>query len=958
MSFNTLSYGPAEAEEIISRVTIPGEFLHTPSEEIRSRDLERELRRKTALELHYVTLAEYHKVKRIPRGLRVSLRPTLFQDRPDFCQKFESILNKCSMDIIILTIEHLHKELSTVEAQVTSIQQQLSSTLTPDKFDLILQKTNKTIEEFRSQLQERKRSKFLRDAEDYHREQVTKAGEKYKRPTRRGRRQHSAREFTDTHTISGRDNQIVYNISSYNLSPTEYNVLQKGLSFCPTPSFNGFILDQELHRFFRSLRLKVHFNSNPTEERTADVNNSSQSVTSFQLKQLGLRVSSNYNRPRTYHPVETYISLVKRDVEADLKSIQKGSIRIHRNLSVIEKDALRNLKENKRIVIKPADKGGSIVVMDKSHYTSIIQSQLNDRTTYQSIDRDPTFDVAREIRLIIKTYKEKGTIDAKLSEYLINTQPMIPVFYVLPKVHKDLMNPPGRPIVASTNSLLSPLAITLDRILTPLLHNISSYLKDTTDFLSKLHAITPVVSGCTLVTLDVNSLYTCIDHQRGIAAVQWFLTEHTDFSPDQLQFCVDLLSFVLHKNFFMFGDQYYIQRTGTAMGSNMAPPYANIFMAAFEETYVYTHPLFQTHSVYWKRYIDDVFMIWRGGEDLLLRFVSDINTCVPNLSFSMQKSNVSINFFLDTMITLEADGNLDVDLYCKPTDKNSLLHYSSCHPRHVKQSLPISQYHRLSRIVSNEEKQAIRHHEMSVKFLQRGYPLRTLQKATNNIRNNRVNLGRQRIPFVSTFHPYLYKIKNCVLRHWDLLGKAYPGIPEFNDTPIMCYKKPSNLRNLLVKADIGSDKPHYTQRTLSTQKRGTFPCLHCFQCSNITKGETFSHPRSGKIFNINGFFTCNSSYVIYLIKCPCGLGYVGETSQHIRDRISQHRSTIRCQKLMLPIPAHFAAAGHNVSQLKYQVIESVALPRRGGSLMYRFIWNHASFIVLPSRPILCEHLVL
>ncbi|CAJ0946011.1 unnamed protein product [Ranitomeya imitator] len=355
----------------------------------------------------------------------------------------------------------------------------------------------------------------------------------------------------------------------------------------------------------------------------------------------------------------------------------------------------------------------------------------------------------------------------------------------------------------------------------------------------------------------------------------------------------------------------------------------------------------------------------------------------------MQKSNVSINF-LDTMITLEADGNLDVDLYCKPTDKNSLLHYSSCHPRHVKQSLPISQYHRLSRIVSNEEKQAIRHHEMSVKFLQRGYPLRTLQKATNNIRNNRVNLGRQRIPFVSTFHPYLYKIKNCVLRHWDLLGKAYPGIPEFNDTPIMCYKKPSNLRNLLVKADIGSDKPHYTQRTLSTQKRGTFPCLHCFQCSNITKGETFSHPRSGKIFNINGFFTCNSSYVIYLIKCPCGLGYVGETSQHIRDRISQHRSTIRCQKLMLPIPAHFAAAGHNVSQLKYQVIESVALPRRGGdrikrlksresfwiftlqtlepwglnreyeisSLMYRFIWNHASFIVLPSRPILCEHLVL
>ncbi|CAJ0944644.1 unnamed protein product [Ranitomeya imitator] len=512
--------------------------------------------------------------------------------------------------------------------------------------------------------------------------------------------------------------------------------------------------------------------------------------------------------------------------------------------------------------------------MDKSHYTSIIQTQLSDRTTYQPIDRDPTFDIAREVRQTVEKYKDKGMIDVKLSEYLMNTQPMTPVFYILPKVHKDLMNPPGRPIVASTNSLLSPLAITLDRILTPLLHNISSYLKDTTDFLSKLHAITPVTSG----------VYTLL---------------------------------VLHKKFFLFGDQYYIQKTGTAMGSNMAPPYTNIFMAAFEETYVYTHSLFQQHSIYWKRYIDDIFMIWKGDEDLLLQFVSDINSCVPNLSFSIQKSTTSINF-LDTMITLEADGNLDVDLYCKSTDKNSLLHFSSCHPRHVKQSLPISQYHRLSRIISNVDKQAIRHQEMSVKFLQRGYPLRTLQKTRTNITKDKVSQGRQRIPFVSTFHPYLYKIKNCILRHWDLLGKAYPNIPEFNDTPIMCYKKPSNLRNLLVRADIGSDRPSYTQKTLVTQKRGTFPCLHCMQCSNITRGESFSHPRSGKLFNINGFFTCNSSYVIYLIKCPCGLGYVGETTQHIRDRISQHKSTIRCQKLMLPIPAHFAMAGHNVSQLKYQ----------------------------------------
>ncbi|CAJ0952533.1 unnamed protein product [Ranitomeya imitator] len=169
MAFNTLSYGQVEADKIISRAKIPGEFLDTTVEEICTRDWERELRKKTALELHYVTLAEYNKVKRIPRGLRVSLRPTLFSEKPDFCLKFEGILNKCSMDIMILTIEYLQKEISEMEKQIEVTHQQLRDTLSTEKFDSLKQKIYKTIDEFRNQLQDRKRLKFLQDTEDYHR---------------------------------------------------------------------------------------------------------------------------------------------------------------------------------------------------------------------------------------------------------------------------------------------------------------------------------------------------------------------------------------------------------------------------------------------------------------------------------------------------------------------------------------------------------------------------------------------------------------------------------------------------------------------------------------------------------------------------------------------------------------------------------------------------------------------
>ena len=45
----------------------------------------------------------------------------------------------------------------------------------------------------------------------------------------------------------------------------------------------------------------------------------------------------------------------------------------------------------------------------------------------------------------------------------------------------------------------------------------------------------------------------------------------------------DLLNIVLTKNYFQFADSMYHQIQGTAMGTKMAPAYANLFMAELEE---------------------------------------------------------------------------------------------------------------------------------------------------------------------------------------------------------------------------------------------------------------------------------------------------------------------------------------------------------------------------------------
>ncbi|CAJ0921588.1 unnamed protein product [Ranitomeya imitator] len=163
---------PAEAFTIISKVTTPGSFLHTPTDEIRTRDLEKYIRRLSALDLHCVTLAEYHKVQRIPRGLRVSFRPTLFQENSEYCTKFKAILNKRSMDIIVLTIDFLQKEITELTTRIATTEQQLVNTFPEDKYKDFKSKLDKTISEFRNNLQIRKKKKFMRDTDDYLHNQV------------------------------------------------------------------------------------------------------------------------------------------------------------------------------------------------------------------------------------------------------------------------------------------------------------------------------------------------------------------------------------------------------------------------------------------------------------------------------------------------------------------------------------------------------------------------------------------------------------------------------------------------------------------------------------------------------------------------------------------------------------------------------------------------------------------
>ncbi|CAJ0943089.1 unnamed protein product [Ranitomeya imitator] len=131
-------------------------------------------------------------------------------------------------------------------------------------------------------------------------------------------------------------------------------------------------------------------------------------------------------------------------------------------------------------VAHPGRPGGSaclFVLLEALRRKGCTAVPLVRHDTYLPVNRDPSGDIFREIQQLVKTYRENNVIDVKLGEFLLNAHPVVPVFYALPKIHKHMTRPPGRPIVASTNSLLSPLARTVEKILTPLLVHVISFIK-------------------------------------------------------------------------------------------------------------------------------------------------------------------------------------------------------------------------------------------------------------------------------------------------------------------------------------------------------------------------------------------------------------------------------------------------------------------------------------------------
>ena len=127
------------------------------------------------------------------------------------------------------------------------------------------------------------------------------------------------------------------------------------------------------------------------------------------------------------------------------------------------------------------------------------------------------------------------------------------------------------------------------------------------------------------------------------------------------EFDVDLvleaLKFVMENNMFQFGDTYWKQTVGTAVGTPPACVYAFICCACHENKVLL--PSFSDNILFYKRATDDVFVLWQGSDAEYAAFQEAAN------SFGTLKWEF-------TPLGLQADF-LDVTMSLTKTNQDRLL---------------------------------------------------------------------------------------------------------------------------------------------------------------------------------------------------------------------------------------------------------------------------------------------
>ena len=695
------------------------------------------------------------------------------------------------------------------------------------------------------------------------------------------------------------------NLSNKILTENHINVLSRGPKFVPTPRGPDIMmLEKDIKVFVRLLKLKEHFHYFKYTEDDSLVRPKSDFVPNRIRSPVLQNVCDSFIN--TAENLETIVPYNKID-----------------NLTYGERHALTDLKNDDSIVIKKADKGNVIVVLEKSFYKDKMLLVLNNDNLFKEHTKNIDSRMFLKVKRLASKFYSLNVLTLKERQYITNFNPTTANFYGVPKIHKsetikEAVNSCSGPyvhiktddvkfrgITGCINSPTSRLSELVNILLKPFITKVPSDIKDTTDFLNKFPRFNKSeLQDIILVTVDIKDMFPSIKKNLGLKAIVYFCNEYPVLLNKRftIDFIIEALTIVLDNNLCHFDNRYFTQIDGTFTGTTVAPTYATLTMAYLEVLLmdklndIYSPGIVAYVAQNWKRFLDDGFIAWNRKFGDIKVFIDALNSLDDSIHFTYDVNEQQVSYL--NVLIYKGSNSLLCDIFYKDTDTREYLPFSSCHVHHIKINIPYNLCRTICTIVEDRDIMYERLFDLKAHLIKSKYPANIINSAINkaasleqsDLRINKEKETSELIVFVSTYNPKNPNISHFIYNAMSLLKSNIILKEIFGDVKLInSRREPPSLQDLLVRSSFTTDKPEFGVKKCHKKL--------CETCPLIYETDSYNFWEAQVDFDIRGSFDCSIKECIYVMTCQgCYKYYIGKTVD-LRHRMTKHRNDIKDDRI-------------------------------------------------------------
>jgi hypothetical protein len=472
-------------------------------------------------------------------------------------------------------------------------------------------------------------------------------------------------------------------------------LLGLGLKYCIESPRPYQRLASSIRRIQRSVRLHFAFKDQEEDSDTEDEYTEEESRVEYIPS---LYLPSDWQPPPAPDDAENAMSRFNEKLNVLIRALPRSR---RYNLSRSQRQCLGDLAQRQDLIIFPTDKNlGPSIAERRPYIRQILTEHLLNEVHYQYLPTESAkTELAAQRCRFLKIYSDWGhTLPSEAEETYFKrsltkdnlSQTRVPQFYGVYKVHKN-GKPKTRPIVSSVNSIPEIFSKWVDYWLKKVVRKIlPTYIRDADHLMNELRRTFPngLPPGARLFSVDAIGMYSNIDTDHGIEVLTRWLHDYRDDLPKcmPVDFVIEALAEIMRSNIFQFGDTYWKQTRGCAMGTSAAVNYAYLYVGLLEVQRLL--PRYQTCLPFFKRFIDDGIGVWLPPSndhlawDAFLRCLNQWGT----LRWTCD-GHVDSLIFLDLRISIGPKRHLTFQTYQKPMNLYLYIPPGSAHPEKMLRSL-------------------------------------------------------------------------------------------------------------------------------------------------------------------------------------------------------------------------------------------------------------------------------